>query len=127
MNPTAIVRNQSFCLMASPALRTTTTTGFASDPAFDSIYGCICFVTFMLIRHQFVFPLSVRLLAAFFHVLIPFSTLFDFSAPYATFQRFLGGMDSILTAIVFECLRPSSTPPTLFRVFQASPTFHDLQ
>jgi hypothetical protein len=35
MNPTALTPNQPFCVMASPDLQTTTTTGFVSGSAFD--------------------------------------------------------------------------------------------
>jgi hypothetical protein len=63
---------------------------------------------FPLIPHQFVFLPSVRLPAAFFHLLIPFSSFFDFPPAQPAFPDVTAGINQIHSS-VFKFLPPSSS------------------
>jgi hypothetical protein len=66
---------------------------------------------------------SVRLPAAFFQFLLPFSRFSDFPPARATFPDLMVGLDQICSSVFFEILRPSSNHSLLL---QGSSTFFDL-
>jgi hypothetical protein len=107
MEPAGLPLNRPFCLMASPPIQTAPITGFPSASAFDYICVCLGSVIFTPIRDELIFPSSVRLSAAFFHILVSFSNFFDPSRPSVTFAfaQFLSfhsflGLPSLLPTVL---------------------------
>jgi hypothetical protein len=56
-----LTHNRSSCLIPSPSLQTTTTTGFLSRSTVDWVHVCIRSMAFTFIPHRCIFPPSVRL------------------------------------------------------------------
>jgi hypothetical protein len=85
-------------------------------------------MTFTPIRHHLAFPLSVSvslLPSSTFCSLFVFqasSTFLQLTQPSATLW-----LDQIRLSVFFAFLRPSSTLPIFFKVYQPSSAFPDLQ
>jgi hypothetical protein len=55
------------------------------------------------------------------------SSFIDLRPAHGTFRDLMVGLDQMCSPVFVHFLRPSSTPPNFFKVFQASLTFGDLQ